>query len=195
MKVWKTLLIIPAAFLSGCYFCETVETRISLGREDKTILVVTEYTNISSGEAHLSDVKKDFESLIRDWQSDQYLLDRAGEGLFVKNRELFIRDDKITGRVTGVMRNLNEHYDFWDIKGERIMLFKDDDEDYELAATNGKILKTEKNTLIVWPENITELYWKQRYIGESESFNKNQPILLKMLKEYLAEQKKTAPGQ
>jgi hypothetical protein len=95
----------------------------------------------------------------------------------------------------GVMRDLGEHYDIWDIKGERIMLFKDYKDDYELVETNGKVVKTEKNTLIVWPENVTELHWKQRYAGESESFYKNQPIMLKMFKDYLANQKTAAPGQ
>jgi hypothetical protein len=191
------LLFVAAVTLSltGCYLSETIETRIALQGEGNTFLIVTEYGNISSGEAKLSDVKNDFDMLVRDWQGDQYLLDRAAEGLFVKNRELFIRDDKLVGRVTGIMRNLDEHYDFWDIRGERIMLFKDSKDDYELVETNGKVVKTEKNTLIVWPENAPELHWKQRYTGESESFYKNQPIMLKMFKEYLANQKKAAPGQ
>jgi len=179
--------------LTGCYFSETVETRITLGdKASPKATVLIEYSNISSGEAGLDDVKKDFAELIKDWQGDQYLLDRAEEGMFVKNRELFVRDGKIVGRVTGIMKSIDDTYKFWDIDDEKIMLFEDSEDDYELVETNGKILKTEKNILIVWPQETAELYWKQRISksAESESFYKNQPVMVKLLQEYLASRKK-----
>jgi hypothetical protein len=119
------LLFVTAAtlFFAGCYFSATIVTRISLSGEgaNPTASVTIEYANISSGEAKLSDVKNDFDQLIRDWQGDQYLLDRAEEGFIIKNRELFILDGKIIGRETGVMKNLNEPFTFWVNNGERIM--------------------------------------------------------------------------
>ncbi len=196
MKRLKLLLVTVVMLpLTGCILCETIETRISLRGKDEPALAVTEYTNISSGEARLSDVQNDFDMLISDWQGDQYLLDRAEEGLFVKNRELSIRDGKISGRETGIIKNLDKHHTFWVNNDERIMLFEAIGREYELVETNGRIVRTGKNTIIVWPEDATELYWKQRYTGESESFYKDQPIMLKMFKEYLANQKKAAPGQ
>ncbi len=178
--------------LTGCYFSETVETRITLNdKASPKATVLIEYANISSGEAKLDDVKKDFDQLIKDWQGDEYLLDRAQEGMVVKNRELFIRDGKIVGRVAGIMKDIDDMYKFWEIDGEKIMLFEDGD-DYEIVETNGKILKTDKNTLIVWPEDTAELRWTQRLseITKSESFDKNQPAMVKMLQEYLANQKR-----
>lgn len=193
----KRLNILPAAMLmfslSGCYFSETIETRISLhGQVSPKATVFIEYSNISSAEADLDDVKTDFEELLKAWQGDEYLLDRAEEGLFVKSRELFIRDGKIVGRATGIMKDIDDTYKFWEIEDEKIMLFDDESGDYELVETNGKILKTDKNILIVWPKEATELRWAQRLSekSKSESFDKNQPVMVKMLQEYLANQKK-----
>jgi hypothetical protein len=182
-----------ASSLTGCYFSETVETRITLGdKASPKAAVFIEYANISSGEADLDDVKKDFEQLVKDWQGDEYLLDRGEEGMFVKNRELFVRDGKIVGRITGIMKDIDDTYKFWEIEDEKIMLFDDSGDDYELVETNGKLLKTEKNILIVWPQETAELYWKQRISksAESESFYKNQPVMVKMLQDYLASRKK-----
>jgi len=194
----KRMIMMPAIagmlLLTGCYECETIETRIVLhasGSPQATVLL--EYDNISSGEAKQEDVKGDFDELLKDWQDDQYLLDRAEEGLVVKNRELFIRDGKIVGRVTGIMKDLGDIYKLWSIEGERIMLVDDMGGDYKLVETNGNILKTDKNTLIVWPEDATELRWVLRQPADSmsESFEKNRPLMLKMLQEHLARQKKT----
>jgi hypothetical protein len=154
-------------------------------------VVLTEYRNISSGEARLEDVKGDFDGLVNDWQGDQYLLDRAEEGLVIKNRELFLRDNMIVGRINGIMKDIGDSYKFWVVEGERIMLFDSMSGDYELVETNGKVVKTGKNTLIVWPEEATELRWIQRLSEKtkSESFDKNKPMMVKMLQEYLAGQK------
>jgi hypothetical protein len=197
----KRLNLLPVAALllplTGCYFSETIETRITLNdKASPKATVSIEYSNISSGEADLKDVKKDFEELIEAWQEDGYLLERADEGLFVKNRELLIRDGKIVGRETGIMKDIDDTYKFWDIDDEKIMLFDDSDDDYELVETNGKILKTDKNILIVWPKEAAELRWTQRLSekSKSESFDKNQPVMVKMLQEYLANQQKKATG-
>jgi len=197
----KRFAIVVAAMLmvslTGCYFSETVETRIVLhekGSPQATVLI--EYGNISSGEDKLEDVKKDFAQLVKDWQGDQYLLDSADEGIVVKSRELLVRDNKLIGRVTGIMKDIGDSYKLWDIDDEKIMLFDDADDDYELVETNGTILRTEKNILIVWPEEATELHWTQRLSEQtrSESFEKNRPVMVKMLQEYLASQKKTTGG-
>lgn len=196
----RSIILVPAfvmLLLTGCNICETVETRIVLHEKSSPqATVLIEYGNISSGEDKLEDVKKDFAQLVKDWQGDQYLLDSADEGIVVKSRELLVRDNKIMGRVTGIMKDIGDSYKLWSIDNERIMLFDDMSGDYELVETNGQVLKTNKNTLIVWPEEATELRWTQRLTEEAKSddFEKNRPVMVKMLQEYLANQKKAASG-
>ena len=69
--------------------------------------------------------------------------------------------------------------------GERILLVED--EDYEIVETNGRILKTDENTLIVWPKNIKELYWKQKFADTSESFAKTRALFVQWYQEYMAQ--------
>ena len=149
--------------------------------------MILEYNNISSGEAYPADVKKDFDELIDYWQGDQYLLDRSEEGIITKNRELLVREGKIVGRLTGILKNLQEKYSFWTSNGERIMLF-DGEDDFVLVESNGKIIRTDENLILVWPMQATELWWKEREKSHSESSDKNRPVLAQMLQDYLAKQ-------
>jgi len=187
MKWIKLLLSLSlVTMFFGCIISEEIETKIQLNADGKTASAVIEYKNISSGEAEPADVQKDFNNLIEDWQGDQYLLDRAEEGLFIKNREVFIRDGKIVGRVTGIMKDVDKLYSFWVSHNERIMIFEtESDNDYELVETNGKILKTDKNTLIIWPDTASELRWQQRLTKLPGSFEKNQKPMVKILQDYL----------
>ncbi len=157
MKVTKLIPILAllATSASGCLTTETIETRVQIQEKGKQATVIIEYANISSDKP--GDVRSDFQDLLEDWHGDEYLLDRTKEGFFVKNREVFIRDERIVGRETAIVKDMSElEVPFCVNKGERIMLF-DEDKDFTLAETNGKILKTENNTLIVWPEKATEL--------------------------------------
>jgi len=187
MKWIKSILLgAMVLWLSGCYVCETIETRIQLGENGKQARVTIIYRNISSGEAKEKDVQHDFDQLLKDWQGDDYLLDRAQEGLIVRNREVFIDHGVLTARVTGIMRDISDQYSFWVSHGERIMIYETDD-DYKLVETNGKILKTEKNTLIIWPEEAKELYWKQQISELPGSFAKNKKLFIEWFKKYQAE--------
>lgn len=194
MKWIKPALVAALALpMVGCLTVETIETRIQLRDRGEPLLII-EYMDISSGEAYAADVKKDFDELIGSWQGDQYLLDRNEEGIIIKNREVFIRDGKIIGRLTGIVKNLHEKYSFWTSNGERIMLFRnyEGDEDYELVETNGKILKTNENIILVWPMQTNELWWKEHEKNHSESSDKNRSPMVQMLKEHLAGQAKTS---
>lgn len=102
----------------------------------------------------------------------------------LKERELFIENEKINFRETGIIKDLNQLYTFWVSKGERIMIL-DDETDFELVESNGQIFKTEENTLIVWPGDAKELYWKLKLNEEVPDFEKNRKLMVKWLQEYL----------
>ncbi|MFQ5641853.1 MAG: hypothetical protein ACE5IR_28085 [bacterium] len=186
MRLKLIFLTVPfflMLFLSSCHFSEYIEYRIILGEDGKRAEMITTYSNISSGEEREKDVKNDFERLLRDWQDDDYLLQRAEDGVVVKKRELFIEDEKLIGRETGIIKDITDIYTFWVSNGERIMIF--DADDYELVESNGKILKTPKNTLIVWPDDAKELSWKMKFSDEVEDFERNRGLMVKWLREYL----------
>ena len=171
----------------GCLSVGSYETRITFHGEGEPVTITMIYRDISSAEAKLVDVQDDFESLINDWKGDEYLLEQARDGFVVKERALTIEDGKLVAYERGVTNDLG---DFKPIKvnnGERILLVEKDD-DYELVESNGQIFKTDNNTLLVWPENVPELYMKHQAKKTSESHEKNRPIMIKMFEEFIAKE-------
>lgn len=70
-------------------------------------------------------------------------------------------------------------------RGERIVIV--DADDAEIIETNGKILRTEQNYVIVWPEELQEIYWIQRLLYDDEDktrLERNRPKLVKMFEAY-----------
>ncbi|MFQ5631317.1 MAG: hypothetical protein ACE5I1_21300, partial [bacterium] len=135
-----------------------------------------------------------FDGLIEDMYGDKYLVDRASEGLAIRKRQLFVQNDKLQAEIVGDANNLNNIYAFYDSHDERFMVY-DDQDSYELVETNGKIVKTARNTLIVWPAEMKEIYWKERLIMDKEDeediavFYKNMPKMVEMFKEYQSKNK------
>lgn len=183
-------LLTPLLFM-GCLTFDTIETRISIQEEkDKPATLSVVYKGISSSEAKDKDVRGDFEYLIEEWQGDEYLVDQAKEGIIVKSRDVWEENGELNSSMTGLVPDLNTVYDFWDENGERIMRVDMDAEEYELVETNGKILATERNRLIVWPKDERELYWKLKLVVESESIEANRPKMKKMWSEFVTEMNK-----
>lgn len=183
---WMFCLLVPL-FLTGCLTVDTIKTTIDIQDKEKPAIVTIQYGGFSSGEAKLEDVKKDFDYMIEEWKGDEALLDWAKEGMLVRDRQLMIENEKIQGVVTGLVQDLDDLYDFWEQNGERILMVEFDEEDFELTETNGLPIKTEKNRLIVWPSETKQLHWTMERISDSESIEKNRPIMMKMLKKYLKE--------
>lgn len=181
---WSFCLLVPLC-LSGCLTVDTIKTTIDIQEKDKPAHLTIRYEGLSSSESQIQDVEKDFQYLIEQWQGDEYLLDRAEEGIVVRDRQVFIEENRIHSVMTGLVQDLDNLYTIWEQNRERILMVEFDAEDFELTGTNGTILKTEKNRLIVWPSDQNHMYWTLKRIAESESIEKNRPIMLSMLKKYM----------
>jgi hypothetical protein len=189
----KYLLLISLLGLlvmsTGCLSVASYETHIQFHGENEPATVKMIYRDISSAETSDKEVRKDFESLIDDWKGDGFLLDRANEGFVVKERAVKIEDGKLVAYEKGVTKDLGDLTPIKVNNGERIMLL-DRDEDYELVESNGKIINTDNNTLLVWPEDLPDLYMKHRARKTSPAHEKNRPIMIKMFEEFLAKEEK-----
>jgi hypothetical protein len=176
MRVILALAI--SLIASGCLETEEYDVRIFRERGEPAVVVIEE-SNIYSNETDPAKVKQDFDSLLNKWQGDGPLRDIANDGVFIKGRELFIRDEKIVLRQTGVIFNL-------DLLGpnlrvnESITLKLEDD--VTLIETNGKKLDGEPSTLS-WPKDAKELRFRFR---EKEVRAASHAQFVGMLREYLA---------
>ena len=163
-------LIIFLIFIYGCLTYETAEVRIVFNENSNNegTIEIT-YTNLESGEALLKDQQKDFEELIKYYQGDQFLLDQMADDIYIKKRELFEKNGKLIGKYSGIFRNLKfDNEPLMTLNDEYIMVMDDDD---EVAETNGKVVKSEKNVFISWPKTQKELYWKVKMKGEPQTYS------------------------
>ena len=169
---------------AGCLECETWETRI-LREQGEPAIVILELGNIASDQDDPAKVQSDFDELIGLWRGDETLRDQLSDGVLVKHRELFIRDNKLVGRETNIVNSLRA-LDELSVSESEISWKLDDEQ--ELLETNGKAVKTAAGVTIVWPKNAPELHVKIRtelHIGHKTS----QPMMVKLLQTYLARAK------
>ena len=195
-RLWIFAALLPLLF-TGCLTIDTIKTRIQIQDENKPAILTVEYFGISSEitkpkgqDVKPDDLKEDFDELISQWKGDEYLVQQAKDGILVRDRKVWEEQYQINSSETGLIDDLDKVYDFWEENGERILLVDFDEEDYEVVDTNGKILKTDHNRLICWPRSEKNLYWTMKRISDSESIEKNRPVLAKMLRDYLKEEQK-----
>jgi len=187
MRMFRfAFFVCPLLALIGCSYPETVDSRVQFQEKDSVALITTEYINLSSDETDPSKLKEDFDDLLHSWKDDAFIVDAADSGLYVKKRDVFLRDEQLVGRVEGMMskKKVDESYEFFTGGGERILLLDSHDKP-EVLETNGKILKTDKNILIIWPDDAKE-HWKVRSSALPGPFSKNKEFMVKAFKDYQA---------
>lgn len=193
-RIFLVTMIAVLALVVGCYFPETIETRIVFNPNDLPTLVIN-YHNISSSDEKREELKKSFDEMIGDLYGEKYLVDSAEKGLLIRKRYLYVENDQLHAEIVGDAKMLEELYAIFAGKDERFMIY-DGDDTYELVETNGKVVKTDRNTVIVWPEEMKEIYWKEKLIMKDEEkddikmFYQNVSKMVAMFKDYQKTQNK-----
>jgi hypothetical protein len=181
MKV--VALLVLTLLVSGCLDVETREVRILREQGDPAV-VIDEFANIYSDAKTASETQEDFNELVKMWKSDQVLRDLAADGIQAKNRELFIRDGKVVGRLTGIASNLAA-VDNISVDGSQIT-FKAD-KGWKIVETNGRVLKTPEFEAAVWPKEATDM--RVTFRNSEEVSRSGQAAILKLLGDYQAARK------
>jgi hypothetical protein len=75
-RIFFTAIVALLALIAGCYFPETIETRIVFNDNDLPTVIIN-YHNISSSEEEREDLKESFDEMIKDMYGDEYLVDQA----------------------------------------------------------------------------------------------------------------------
>ncbi len=173
--------------VTGCLIPEKTETRIRFNEKNAPAEVTVIYHNISSEAKDEEALQSDFRDLIDSWKGDQYLVQQAKQGLILKERQVYLENGKLQARELSVPteENFLVEGDMMISHGERIVVIEADDT--EIIETNGKILRTERNYVIAWPETLKEIYWIQRPAFDDEDnkrIERNRPKLIKMFEAY-----------
>jgi hypothetical protein len=166
-------------FLYGCIDCRSMTTKINY---KFGIMVIIYHDSISSDDGHKDySVEKDWEELKEMNRKEIELDEEDKEHIESGNYgELFQEGNVLSGKVKLKLRcpacfrsqyNLleflvgdgMENVDSIEASSEEIFFFVS--EDWEVVSTNGKIIKTDKTTLIVWPHTEDIFEFSTRLLG------------------------------
>ncbi len=166
----KKSLVFPILFtlllLQSCLTYRSIEYRLNFNENFDHGEIIVNYNDIRSSEKEIAKQEKDFQDLIELLFGDEFLLDNVDEGIYVKDRKLWVEDGILKAKFNGIFKELKLDDSELNIENEeRILIFKNDGDTYEC---DGKVLQTEKNVIMVWPKDQRELYWKQTIDLEDE---------------------------
>ncbi|MCG3119189.1 MAG: hypothetical protein ALAOOOJD_01534 [bacterium] len=193
------LCLAAAAFLAltGCLLPERIENRVVYHDKNSPPQVTVIWHNLSSDAEDEEKLQKDFDDLIKDQIEDKadtlesdLFLGARNRDMLIKERKLYLENGKLQLRLTATPANK----EFSDLTsgGERLLVL--DMEEAGAVETNGKLFKTDRNYIIVWPETQKELYWVQYFMAKTpkdkeereawERWKANRPKLIKLFEAY-----------
>jgi len=188
MKPMLRFIAVAAVFfaITGCLMPERIENRVRYMDPNTPPQITVIWHNISSDAKNEQELKKDFEELIKNPDSTGTDIFIGFEkDIIIKEWQVYVEDGKINLYVSGIPQTGQ----FEDItsNGERMIVL--DMEEAGVVETNGKLLKTDENYIIVWPESLKEISWSNRLRTDESDIDwirweQNRPKLLKMFETY-----------
>lgn len=151
--------LVVAMFMSGCLISETTEYKITLNDDGKSGTIVTIMRNVQSTEAEGEKQQKDFEEAIRSWKSDEYLLQRVHDGMYVKDRSLSVEENALVWKETGIFSDIAEIFKH-DLRNDTLRFTIKGDQ--SLVATNGTVVHNKDSTIVFWMLPTKELNVKTK---------------------------------
>jgi hypothetical protein len=176
--------------LSGCIWPEEIETRVHYVDKNAPPQIIVTWRNISSMARDEKELKDDFDRLVGDLEDSTAsdLVAGIDKELLIKDRQIFLHNGNLHAKMSAVP--IDDKFEDLASNGERIMVV--DLESGGMIETNGRLLKTGRNYIMVWPESLKEIYWIQRVIPDApdkdkedwERWKQNRPKLVKMFEAY-----------
>jgi len=154
-----TGLILFFVFFSGCLWYQVTEYIIHYSDDLNSGTITVRYNNIMSSEKEQTKQKDDFNELLKMLNEDGFLLDQMKEGIYVQERRLVEENGRLNAYYKGIFRNLTIDDEQSSIQNnERIIILSNKDK--EKIESNGKVIKSEENTILTWPKEQRDIYIK-----------------------------------
>jgi len=165
-KIVLVLFSLLVISLNSCLTYQTVEYIIDFTDNFDSGKISVVYTDIRSSEAEEEKQKADFDELIELYQDDMFLLDQIGDGVYIRERKLYEKDGMIVGSYSGIFQKIKIDNHVMDLRNDERFIMLDLGENSKIE-TNGKVLRSDNNVLLVWPEDQKHLKIK-KIIAEDE---------------------------
>jgi hypothetical protein len=145
--------------ITGCLTYSTVEYRLKFNEDLMSGTITVQYSDIRSSEEKIEKQKGDFQDLVELVREDDFLLDSIEEGIYIKERKLFLEKGKLNGSYFGIFRDINLDDEAFKFNNDERRIVMSINEDSQVES-NGKISKNDKSVLITWPKEEREIYIK-----------------------------------
>lgn len=152
VPVWTGAL--ACLLLNGCLVAEQTSLDVRL-QSDRAGTYRAEFRNVQTAAARPDEQESDFRELLAMARDDEYLLMAAGEGRYVKSRELVVESGVVVGRESGLFRFV-EQCEFPPLQRAAdgsIRSKVSHDERY--VSSNGKWVPD--SSFVLWPAGTREL--------------------------------------
>ena len=157
---WAAMLVpmlTLVVILAGCLISEIDEYFIRLNDDGKSGIITVIKRNIQSDQTEVAKQREDFDELVRDWRGDSYLLEKTEQGVYVKDRQLWVEKGKLTWKEISVFSDFRRL--FHDvIRNDTVRLVFGKDE--IILDTNGDVVQTRDSTIVMWPMKTREFVLK-----------------------------------
>jgi hypothetical protein len=168
------LTAVLALFLSGCLIKEKEEVKIKLTPSGGEIWVTE--TGWKSDNEEENKILEDFNKLMNQYEKDELEKELGEFGVYILDKRIYLKNDKIITEYHGLLPKGSLGYlEAFKEANDEIIHVVDSPTDAEII-TNGEILKTKKNTIIIWPSNTKELTWS--YTNNENMNKKNNLVAL-----------------
>lgn len=152
-------MLAALVILAGCLISEIDEYRIKLNDDGKSGTMTILKRNIESDQTDPVKQAEDFDQLIQDWKGEQYLLDKTKEGVYVKERRLYLEREQLVWKEVSIFSEFNKLFRDEIINDTIRIMFKNDE---TVLATNGILVQTRDSSIVLWPTKTKEFVLKTR---------------------------------
>ena len=147
-------LLFLAVNLQGCIVFNTVSYEVKLN-DDRTGSVNLQVNDIKSDALNVSELDEDKNQLFNFMlKSDDFIEQMKEEGKFITDRQLYIADDKLNGKLSF---DFNDISTVEGIQYQEPFYFLTIGLEDSIVTTNGEIIYSEGLKRIMWDNSITTL--------------------------------------
>lgn len=144
----KVLSSLFSILLVGCLTGEKLSYTVYLNPDLKGGKAELIFYDIHSEYSSEEELNEDIDYLFNYmWKSQDLIRDYAAVGKYVKERELYVKDGKLIGRIVWEFKRLQ---DFENLRLEDDYLYLTFEKNDKVISTNGQFIESEEYNRIIW---------------------------------------------
>jgi hypothetical protein len=154
------IFVIVGALFQSCLTYKSITYHVNFNERFDHGTITVDYEDICSSEKEIAKREQDFNEVVKLLFEDDFLLDNVEEGIYVKERKLWEDNGILKATFSGIFKDLKIDENKLDVQNdERILFINESNVDIE---SNGKVLKSDKNFVLIWPKDQRELIWTMK---------------------------------